>query len=143
VGLTIGIAYRLSPADQVSSDDTVITIRRHAVDLDLGWMSEEHRRLRWGAEAFVCGDWISRHTSSAVSPLSPSPDAGNFLVSVGARGRQQVRLSSRLAVSVALAIELPLDQAELQSVRGTRSETVARGLAVRLGAEVGLVFSPL
>jgi hypothetical protein len=140
--LTFGIAYRLSPAEQVSGDDTVLTIRRHAADLDLGWMSAEYRRLRWAAEAFVCGDWISRHTSSAVPPLSPTADAGSFLVSVGARGRQQLRFSSTLAVSVAWAIELPLNRPELQVVRGTRSEMVARGSAVRLGAELGIVYSP-
>jgi hypothetical protein len=139
--LVIGVVYFLVPSQEVVGQAAAITVQRHPIDLHLGYASHEHGRLRWIAEAFTAGDWLSRHTSMATAPLSPQADAGHFLISVGARGRQEIRLFQHLALALALGVDIPMNPVDFQIVRGTTPETVARLSPVRFCAELGLKAS--
>ena len=136
--LRLALVYGLFPDKDVAGQDVVITVKRHPVDLEIGYASREYYRLRWIAEAVVSGDWVSRHTSSAESPLTARPDAGHFLVSFGARGLQDLRLFRNVAVVLALGLDAPLDPVEFRITRGTTTGTVARLSPIRFGAELGI-----
>lgn len=136
--MRIALAYGLYPGQVASGEDASIEVRRHPVELALGYATHEHHRLRWIAEGFVAGDWISRRTSSVKSPLSAQPDAGFLLVSLGARGRQELRLFRHLALSLGLGMDVLLNPVTFQSDKGTNVETVARLARVRYIAELGL-----
>jgi hypothetical protein len=136
--LRLAAVYGLFSEQQIAGQGAVVTLNRHPVELDLGYASREHYRLRWGADAFVCGDWISRHTISATSPLSPQPDAGHLLISIGGRARQELRLFRNLAIGLGVGLEIPLNSIELQVLRGTTAETVARLSSIRFIANLGI-----
>jgi hypothetical protein len=139
--LRLGVAYRLFPGHEVTGQGAVIVVRRHPVDLDVGYASSEYHRLRWAAEILVCGDWVSRHTSDAEFPLSSEPDAGHFMVSLGARGRQELRLFRNLALGLAVGLDVPLNPIEFKTVRSTSTQTLARVSPVGLRAELGIKVS--
>ncbi len=136
----LDLRYGLFPGRAVPGQDASITVRRHPVALGIGYLSQEHLRLRWVAETFLSGDWVSRHTSSATSPLSAQPDAGHFLVSVGVRVRQDFRLLRHLALELALDMEVPLNPIEFQVAHSTTTTTLTRSSPVGLGAELGLTI---
>jgi hypothetical protein len=136
--LRLGLGYGLYPGQDVTRQGATLTLRRHPIDLHLGYASGEHLRLRWVAELLTSGDWVSRHTSQVQSPLAAQPDAGYFLVSAGARVRQELRLIRHLALVLALGLDVPLRSMELQTIRGTTTETIARTAPVRFRAELGL-----
>lgn len=137
----LGVVYGLVPGQDVVGQAAALTVHRHPIELHLGYASHEHGRLRWVAEAFATGDWLSRHTSVATAPLSAQPDAGHFLISVGARGRQEVRLFRHVALALGLGADVPVNPIDFQIVRGTTPETVARLSPIRFGAELGLELS--
>jgi hypothetical protein len=139
--LRLGVVYGLAPGQEVVRQTASVTVRRHPLEVHLGYASHGHGRLRWAAEALTAGDWLSRHTSTATAPLAAQADAGHFLVSVGARGRQEIRLFHQLALALALGVDVPLNPIDFQIVRGTTPETVARLSPVRLCAELGLEVS--
>lgn len=139
--LRITLAYGIYPGQNAYGENASIRLRRHPVDLDLGYATHEHYRLRWIAEGFVAGDWTSRRTSLAKSPLSSQPDAGFFLVSLGARGRQELRLFRHLALGLGLGMDVLLNPVTFQSVKATSAETVARLARVRYSVELGLKVS--
>jgi hypothetical protein len=138
--LRLGAVYGLFPEQQIDGQGASVAVNRHPAEIDLGYASREHYRLRWGADAFVSGDWLSRHTISATSPLSPQPDSGHLLFSLGVRGRQELRLLRNLAVALGVGIEIPLNPIELQIVRGSTAETVARLSSIRFIADLGIAI---
>jgi hypothetical protein len=115
-----------------------MTIRRHPFDVDVGYASAKRQRLRLAAEAFLSGDWVSRHTSSAATPLLVQPDDRRFVVGAGLRGRVEVRILRNLTVHLALGTEAPLNPYDFQIVRGTTSTTIARLSPVRVIGEAGV-----
>jgi hypothetical protein len=137
----IAVGYGLFPATQVSGHDVVLTVKRHPVDVALGYASDEHYRMRWSAEAVMTGDWMARHTDSATAPLAARADASHFLLSLGARGRQDLRILRNVALSLAVGLDVPLNPVAFHVARGTTSETVARLSPVRFSAELGLTLS--
>lgn len=139
--LSVALGYGLFPRQEVVGPDTSITVARHPVDLDIGYATLEHHRLRWSAEGFVSGDWISRQTSDAKAPLLAQPDADFFLVSLGARGRQELRIFRHLALCLGLGADVLLNPVEFERDRGSRIATVARLSRVRFSAEVGIKIS--
>ena len=64
----LGIGYTLLP-EETAGQEVAIIVRRHPIDLDLGYASREHHRLRWVGGTVLSGDWVTRHTSLAPSPL--------------------------------------------------------------------------
>jgi hypothetical protein len=132
--LRMGIGYVLVPGQDVHVQDVTMTVRRHPVDLDVGYASRQRHRLRWVAEAFLSGDLVSRHTSFAAPPLSAQPDGRRFLLSVGGRVRGELRIFRNLAVGA----EVPLNPYDFQVSRGTVSQTVARLSPVRVIAGLGI-----
>lgn len=145
--LSVALAYGLFARQEVTTldtskkVDTSMTVTRHPVDLDIGYATQEHHRLRWGAEGFVSGDWISRRTSYAKEPLFGKPGADFFLVSLGVRGRQELRIFRHLALCLGLGTDVLLNPVEFQRDRGSRIKTVARLSRVRFSAEVGIKIS--
>lgn len=139
--LRVGLGYGLFPAQEVIGPTATITVRRHPVDLNLGYATAEHNRLRWIAEGFVAGDWISRHTSTTTAPLAAEDDAGFFLVSVGIRGRQELRLFRHLALTLGMGTDVLLNPVTFQSDKGSRIETVAHLARFRFSAELGIKIS--
>jgi hypothetical protein len=137
-GILVGLSCRLSSASELNSQGAAVTVRRHPLMLNLGYVSHEYRRLRWGGDVFVVGDWISRHTSTALSPLAPTIDSGNYMVSVGGRGLQELRLFRHLALLVTLGADVPLNPLQFQVLRGTTTQTVGSVCRVCVAAEVGL-----
>lgn len=136
--LSVALAYGLFPGREVTTPETSMTIRRHPGDLAVGYATLEHHRLRWVAEGFVSGDRISRRTSSATFPLSGQSDADFFLVSLGARGRQELRIFRHLALCLGLGADVLLNPVTFQRDRGNMFGTVARLSRVRFSAEVGI-----
>jgi hypothetical protein len=134
----LALGYGFFPGAEVRGRETAITLHRHPADLALGWDSQTHHRLRWGAEAYLCGDWISRHTSSASVPLTAQPDRGAFLLSLGARALQEFVVTRHLAFVLGLGMELLRNPVQYQSDKGSRIETVARLSRIRFGAELGV-----
>jgi len=136
--LYMGAHYAFLSGQDVHTEDVILAVRRYPFDLDVGYASAEHRRLRLAAEAFLSGDWVSRHTSFAAIPLLAQPDDRRFVVGAGLRGRAEVRILRNLTVHLALGTEAPLNPYDFQIMRGTTSTTAARFLPVRVSGEVGV-----
>lgn len=138
--LRLGLAYGLFPSQDAAAQDVAITVRRHPIDLDLGYAWQEYHRLRWIAEAFVSGDWVTRHAAVAAtsSQFSATPDTGRFLVSIGARGRQELRILPGLAIGLALGMEVLPKPLDFQIARASATDTVARVSSIRFSAELGI-----
>ncbi len=134
----VGAHYALVSGQDVHTEDVSMTVRRHPFDLDVGYASAEHQRLRLAAEAFLSGDWVSRHTSSAATPLLAQPDDRRFVVGAGLRGCVEVRILRNLTVHLALGTEAPLNPYDFQIMRGTTSTTAARLSPVRVSGEAGV-----
>jgi hypothetical protein len=136
--LRLGAHYGFLSGQDVRTEDVAMTVRRHPFDLDVGYASSEHLRLRLVAEAFLSGDVVSRHTSSAAEPLLAQPDDHRFVIGAGLRGRAELRIFRNLIVHVVLGTEAPLNPHDFQITRGTTSTTVARLVPVRVSGEVGV-----
>jgi hypothetical protein len=136
--LRLGAHYGFLSGQDVRAEDVAMTVRRHPFDLDMGYASPEHLRLRLVAEAFLSGDVVSRHTSSATEPLSAQPDDQRFVIGAGLRGRAELLIIRNLIVHVAFGTEAPLNPYEFRVTRGTSSMTMARLLPVRVSGEVGV-----
>ncbi len=136
--LRISAHYAFLPGQDVQAQDVTLTVRRHPFDLDLGYASREHHRMRLVAEAFLSGDRVARRTSFAAPPLAAQPDESRFVFAVGLRGQVEVSILRNLTLHLALAPEAVLNPHDLTVVRGTTSTTVARLSPVRVTAEVGL-----
>jgi hypothetical protein len=148
-GIGLGLAHRWSRVyggahyafvsnQDVHAEDVSMTVRRHPLDLDVGYASAEHQRLRLAVEAFLSGDSVSRHTSSAATPLLAQPDDRRFVVGAGLRARVEMRILRNLTVHLALGTEAPLNPHDFQITRGTTSTTIARLLPVRVICEAGV-----
>ena len=148
-GIGLGLAHRWSRVyggahyafvsnQDVHAEDVSMTVRRHPLDLDVGYASAEHQRLRLAVEAFLSGDSVSRHTSSAATPLLAQPDDRRFVVSAGLRARVEMRILRNLTVHLALGTEAPLNTHDFQITRGTTSTTIARLVRVRVIGEAGV-----
>jgi hypothetical protein len=135
---TLGVAYGLFPRKEVARQGATMAVRRHPIDLDLGYTSTEYHRLRWGADLLFSGDWVSRHTSSAASPLVSQPDGDYLLVSVGVHGRQELRILRNFALTLALGIAVPLNPIEFQIAHAGTNETVAQEAPFHLSVELGV-----
>jgi hypothetical protein len=138
--LRVGVSYGLMPGQRVSADDVTMTLRRHPFALDVGYASCERHRLRLVMEVLLCGDVVSRHTSSATAPLTPQPDSHRLLVGVGGSVRAELLLSRNIGLHLALAAEAPLNPHDFQIMRGTVRTTVARLSPIHATAEVGLIL---
>ena len=136
--LHVGAHYAFLSGQDVHTEDVTLAVRRHPFDLGVGYASAEHQRLRLAAEAFLSGDWVSRHTSSAATPLLAQPDDRRFVVGAGLRGRVEVRILRNLTVHLALGTEAPLNPYDFQIMRGTTSTTAARLSPVRVSGEAGV-----
>ena len=134
----VGAHYAFVSGQDVDTEDVSMTVRRHPFDLDVGYASAEHQRLRLAAEAFLSGDWVSRHTSSVATSLLAQPDDRRFVVGAGLRGRVEVRILRNLTVHLALGTEAPLNPYDFQTISGTTSTTVARLSPVRVSGEAGV-----
>jgi hypothetical protein len=97
--------------------------------------------LRWVAGAFVAGDLISRRTSFAMSPLSAQADQDFFLVSLGLRGRQELRLTRTLAITLGAGADVLLNPVEFQSIKVTEDERVAHTARLRWSIDLGIKVS--
>ena len=126
------------PVKTCGAEDVALTVRRHPFDLDVGYASSEHHRLRLVAEAFLSGDLVSRHTSFAAEPLLAQPDDRRFVMGAGLRGRVEQRVFRNLIVHLTLGIEAPLNPHDFQITRGTTTTTVARLSPVRVSGEAGV-----
>ena len=136
--LHVGAHYAFLSGQDVHTQDVTLTVRRHPFDLDVGYASAEHQRLRLAAQAFLSGDSVSRHTSFVAAALLAQPDDRRFVVGAGLRGRAEVRIFRNLLVHLALGTEAPLNPYDLQIMRGTTSTTVARLSPVRVIGEAGV-----
>jgi hypothetical protein len=97
--------------------------------------------LRWVAGTFVAGDLVSRRTSSATSPLSAQADQDFFLVSLGLRGRQELRLTRALAVTLGASADILLNPVEFESIKVTEEERIARTARLRWCIDLGIKVS--
>lgn len=136
--LRLGAAYALLAGQDVNAAGTSLTLRRHPVELGLGYTVAVLSRLSFTAETALSGDWVSRHTSSADSPLRSQPDERRFLVGAGLRLRAELHLLRNLALHLAIGSEVPLNPHDFQIDRGAASTTVARLSPVRVVGEVGV-----
>jgi hypothetical protein len=136
--LRLSAHYAILPGQDVDTDDVALTVHRHPFDLALGYAWPEQGRWCLVPEAFLSGDLLSRHTSSAPNPLLPQPDSGRFLIGGGVRGRVELRVLRNLSLHVSLGTEVPLNPHDFQVRRGTTATTVARLAPVRVSGEVGV-----
>jgi hypothetical protein len=136
--LHVGAHYAFLSGQDVHTEDVTLAVRRHPFDLGVGYASAEHQRLRLAAEAFLSGDWVSRHTSSVATSWLAQPDDRRFVVGAGLRGHAEVRILRNLTVHLALGTEAPLNPHDFQITRGTTSTTIARLSPVRVSGEAGV-----
>jgi len=136
--LRAGAHYGFLSGQDVRADDVAITVRRHPFDIDVGYASSEYHRLRLVTEAFLSGDLVSRHTSSATTPLTAQPDNRRFVMGAGLRGRVELHVFRNFVVHLALGTETPLNPHDFQVTRGTATTTVARLSPVRVSGEAGV-----
>lgn len=139
----LGARYTFVSSQDVHAEDVSLTVHRHPFDLSVGLALPEHHRLHLAMEAFMSGDAVSRHTSSAGAPLSAQPDDRRFLLGAGLRGRVEVRILRNLAVHLALGAEAPLNPYDFQVVQGTTSTTAASLSPARISGEVGVILLAL
>ena len=148
-GIALGLAHRWSRVyvgahyafvsnQEVHAEDVSMTVRRYPFHLGVGFVSPEHHRLSLAAEAFLSGDSVSRHTSSAATPLLAQPDDRRFVMGAGLRGRVEIHILRNLTVHLALGTEAPLNPHDFQITRGTTSTTIARLSPVRVIGEAGV-----
>jgi len=136
--LYVGLHYAFLSAQDVSTADVTLTVQRSPFDLNVGYLWPDLHRLRFAAEAFVSGDSVSRHTSSAAAPWVAQLDGRRFVVGAGLRWRAEVRILHNLTLHLGLGTEAPLNPHDFQITRGPATTTVARLLPVCVGGEVGV-----
>ena len=136
--LRLGAHFGFLPGQDVRAEGVALTVRRHPFDIEVGYASSEHYRLRLVVQALLSGDLVSRHTSFAAEPLLAQPDDRRFVMGAGLRGRVEQRVFRNLTLYLTLGIEAPFNPHDFQITRGTTTTTVARLLPVRVSGEAGV-----
>ena len=137
----VGLGYGFYPETTLRTDQTVIALRRHPLEINIGYELYRGKVLAL-AEAFTTFDRLHRTTLDAPEPLEVTTQSRRWLTSLGLRGRGELPLGGPIALSFALGAEWVTNAYDFEtSFDGKRkktSSTVATETQFRFRAAVAL-----